>query len=167
MGGDRRQAHRREPIEVVMDDGRVFEARPLPWLDRNALGALIVQQTLADLNEMVRVYVDPETTAPQLDLEFSEKLKDPIPVLRLIYPDREVGDFTDLTRDEITELLLAGVDVNGLERIRHLVDPNSQTPMLNGGIASLAAGMNPEIETGQKTASSTDSSLPESVEIQS
>jgi hypothetical protein len=160
--GDRRQVHRREPIELVMDDGRVFTARPLPWLARNDLGSAIVQHSLNDLNEAVRLFVDPKTSAPQLALDFDEKLKNPLPILLMMYPEEDEHAYDNLDRGEITALLVAGVEVNDLERIRHLVDPNFQPPLPNGGTSSSGVGTVEEITTGLKTVSSLDSSLPES-----
>jgi len=160
---ERRQATRREPIEVEIDDGRLFIARPLPWLEANDLGNMIVKQNAESFNEFVRLYVS-DDGVPQLEAALKQKVNDWTPILRAAFP--EDADDNEkwtkpriLTNDECADLVLASLDVNHLEHIRHLVDPNSPTPTLPGGIDTLLSG-----EDGQKTTSTADSASVDSPE---
>lgn len=152
--GERRQVHRREPIEVELDNGQIFVAKPLPWMQRNDLGNEILRQNTEAVNEAVRLYTDPETNLVQIETKLAEKLKDPISILRMSYPENDVLDYSILEYGELTQLLLVALEVNQLDHLRGLVDPNFQPPMPIGGTPSLEEG---ETETGQKIGSSVDS----------
>lgn len=152
---ERRQVHRREPILVVMDDGREFEARPLPWLQRNDLGDEIVTQNARVINEFVKVWVDDTSGIPQLEAKFHEKLTDVFAVIAIGYPTEDVTKLSDLTHEELLELIYASLEVNLLEHLRPLVDPNFPTPTMLGGIATSEGTTT---QAGQKTESSIDSS---------
>jgi len=158
---ERRQVHRREPITIVMDDGKEFEARPLPWLQRNDLGNEIVTQNARVINEFVKVWVDESSGLPQLEASFHEKLTDIFAVIALAYPSVEVNQLSKLTQDELLELVYVALEVNSLTHLRPLVDPNSPTPTMLGG-TDTSAGMT--IPDGQKMESSTDSSSEELAE---
>lgn len=161
---ERRQVHRREPIIVVMDDGKEFEARPLPWLQRNDLGNEIVTQNARVINEFVKVWVDESSGLPQLEASFHEKLTDIFAVIALAYPTEDVTKLSELTHDELLELVYAALEVNSLTHLRPLVDPNSPTPTMLGGTDTSAGMMT---QDGQKTESSTDSSSEDLVEMPS
>lgn len=159
--GERRQVHRREPIEVELDDGRIFIARPLPWLTRNDLGSEILRQNTEAVNDAVRIYADPDTNILQLEARLQEKLTDPWAVLKIGYPENKAEDFQNIDYGELIELLVAMLEVNHLEHVRQLVDPNFQSPMPNGGIPSSAEGNQVD---GLKIESSLSSSSSDSVE---
>lgn len=131
---ERRQAQRREPIEVEIR-GEVVEARPLPWFRRNDLGNEVIHQYAELLNSTLRTYTNPDTGAPEVEMFLNDKLKDPIAILRLAYPHVEEfqGADIDLEYSEIYELLFAALEVNDLKHLREIVDPNFQTPTPPGG----------------------------------
>ena len=136
---ERRQAHRREPIEVQVRD-RVLEAHPLPWMKRNDLGNEIMRQYSELLNSSLRAVRggEDEDAPPQLQMYLNDKLTDPVAVLRMGYPRVNFDEdfFQELDYDEILELIYASMDVNQLDSLRHLVDPNSLTPTNDGGTSS-------------------------------
>lgn len=158
---ERRQAHRREPIEVEVRE-RVFEAHPLPWLRRNNLGNEIMSQYADLLNSSLRAVQDgeDENAAPRLEMYLNDKISDPVEILRMGYPNEDVSAYEDLDYDEIMELIYATLEVNQLESLRGLVDPNWHTPTNDGGIDS--AGED-QTDT-QNQQSSPDSDSPESQE---
>lgn len=158
---DRRQVHRREPIVVVVMDETEFEALPLPWLARNDMGNEILSQSAELTNESLRLYVDPDSQAPQLEMKLNEKLSDPIKILLMAYPGKKRADFERLNVWEVTELILASLDANQLENVKPLVDPNYQPPEKNSGKSSSGA----EVLDSLKTLSSPGSSSPDSSEV--
>lgn len=130
---ERRQAHRREPI-IVEVRGVDLEARPLPWLQRNDLGNAVIRQYTEMMNSTMRSYVNPETNAPELEMYLNDKLQDPIEIIQLGYPDMEIKP--EWEYPELYDLIYAALDVNDLEHLKELVDPNSLTPTSNGGTNS-------------------------------
>lgn len=140
MVNERRQAHRREAIEVEVTGGKVFTAAPLPWMARNDFGDEVVRQATKSLNEYVKIYTDPELNIPQLEAKLDERLTDPNVILLMIYPGNDVKDFIPLVWSEIVELIFAGLDVNGLERLKRTIDPNFVPPTTNGGTPTSEAG---------------------------
>ena len=132
---ERRQAHRREPIEVEVRD-RVFTARPLPWLKRNDLGNEIMTQYTELLNSSLAAYKNPETGTPELSLYLQDKVQRPVDIIMLGYPDEDKDWINELDYPELLELIFASLDVNQLETLRDLVDPNSQPPTNPGGTSS-------------------------------
>lgn len=158
---ERRQVARQGPIEVEVLDGTVFEAHPLPWLERNDLGTEILVQYQEVTNEAIRAYVDPEGV-PQLDLLLNDKLKDPVKVLKIAYPNADDGAFDKLTWPEILELIYAACDINGHGNLKPLIDPNSAAPTSNGGKNS--SGMDELLKGILKMPYTPDSSSPDSPE---
>lgn len=161
---ERRQAARREPIEVELADGRVFTAHPLPWMVANDLGNEIVRQNLEAANELVNLWVN-DAGLPQLQMQFAKKISDWKGLFSTAYPnepEEKWHDPHDPSLDESADLILAALDVNHLEHIKHLVDPNYQPPMNPGGtdISQETEGAN-----GTKITSILDSASVDSVEI--
>jgi hypothetical protein len=157
---ERRQVHRREPIIIELDGGREFEARPLPWLKRNELGNEVVSQGVSRVNEFVRMYVeetDVGKVIPQLEMTFVDRLSDYPKILRMAYPQYEDSLFDDLSFEEILELIGAALEVNKLEPLRPLIDPNSPSP-IETGLSEPSIGV--VAEDGPKMESTADSSLP-------
>lgn len=142
---ERRQATRREPIEVEVRD-KVFEAHPLPWQQANDLGNEIVRQNAEAANAAVRMYVQDDI--PQLELALQTKISDWNIVLLVAYPNHESVDFMGFDIDECAALILASLEVNHLEHLNNLVDPNSHAPMIPGG--SEPSGLT-TTEPGEKT----------------
>ena len=163
---ERRQAHRREPIEVEIQD-EVVTARPRPWLERNDIGNEIMRQYAELLNSSIQAYKNPGTDTPQLSLYLNDKIKDPVAVVVMGYPELEerVDWLNSLDYDELLELVYATLEVNRLETLRELVDPNYQTPMRNGGTSS--SGTEEGMTDTQSQPSSPDSSSQESPEEKS
>jgi len=159
---ERRQVHRREPVIVELDSGEVFTFHPLTWLKRNDLGDEILQQAVKRTNEYVKLYVDPDTNMPQLEAQLHEKLVDPLLILALGLdlkePDPTWGE--KLRENEVFEMLRVILEVNGLERLSALIDPNFQPPMTLGGNSTLES----ESGDGEKTTSLLNSSLQDSQE---
>jgi hypothetical protein len=155
---ERRRVHRREPIEVEFDNGRVVVVSPLPWLQRNDMGDEIIVQFAELTNRAVSVFVDPETNLPKLEAVLGEKLVDYQKILAMCVPDE---DCSTLDYSEVLELIYASLEVNGLENLRRLVDPNFRSPMMIGE-TPISEG-EPSILSGQRTESTTDSSSEESV----
>jgi hypothetical protein len=132
---ERRQATRRKPIEVEVEDGRVFTAHPLPWMQANDLGSEIVNQNLENANQLVRMWISDEGL-PQLQMQFQKKISNWQSILRMAFPEVSDEMWTTprvLDESECAELMLAALDVNHLEHIKHLIDPNSPTPTIPGG----------------------------------
>lgn len=152
---ERRQAVRKVPIEVEVR-GEVYKAEPLPWLDANELGDEILRQNAEAANSAVRMYVT-DNNIPQLELALNRKIQDWQPILDKGYP----GQFTpeivrSLNPDELFELGKAALEVNYLEYLKNLLDPNFQPPTESGGTETSLKG------DGQKTTSSESSSSAES-----
>jgi len=162
---ERRQAYRREPIELDLGGEVILSIGPVSWMRRNDFGNEVMRQHSEILNDAPRIYVDEstETAIPQIEAKFAEKFSDPYLLFEygLAPITFEVVKTLDLTFDQIVAILLAICDVNSMAQLHPLLDPNSLTPTPLGGILStLAAG---EIDT-QKTESGPDSSSPESTE---
>lgn len=159
---ERRQAHRRESIEVEVRE-KVLVASPLPWLKRNDLGNEIMRQYADLLNSSIAAYQDPENNTPQLSLYLNDKIQDPVALIIMGYPELSESEkswLNELDYDEILELVYALLDANRLESLRDLVDPNSQTPMPSGG--SDSSGKEEVPTDSQNQQSSPDSSSQES-----
>lgn len=159
---ERRQAARREPIEISTEDGRVFTAHPLPWMQASDLGNNILEQNIQSANELVHLWVN-DAGLPELQMKFSQKITDWQTPLRLAYPNEPEEKWHepfDLSSDELAEILLVALEVNHLEHIKHLVDPNSPTPMKPGGTNTSQATEG----NGTRTESTLNSDSPVSAE---
>jgi hypothetical protein len=161
---ERRQAHRREPIEVEVSTGTVWVARPLPWTTRNDFGDAIVKANADAVNAAVKLYVEDEggINMPQIELALTQKIRDWKPLFDIAYPGYDPEDLGKLFFEDCIDLALAAMEVNSLSQLNHLVDPNSPTPMLPGGADTSGA-----IETtnGAKNGSSPDSDSTASTEM--
>lgn len=165
---ERRQAYRREPIEIDLGNDTIISIGPVSWLKRNDFGNEVMRQHSDIINEAVKIYLDEnaENAVPQIEARFAEKFTEPYKLLELgLDPDtyKTLVDL-DLTYEQIVAILLAICDVNKLSQLYPLLDPNSLTPTPLGGLISkLVSG---EDDT-QKTESSPDSSSQESNETES
>lgn len=165
---ERRQAYRREPIEVDLGGEVIISIGPVSWMKRNDFGNEVMRQHSEILNEAVHIYIEETATdaIPQLEAKFAEKFSDPFALFELGLSEMtyQFLKTQDLVFDQIVAILLTICDVNNLHQLRPLLDPNSLTPTPLGGLLSnLAAG---EIDT-QKTESGPDSSSPASIETSS
>lgn len=157
---ERRRAVKTEPIVVEVYNGDTFTAQPLYWLDRNELGSEILRQYGDSTNEAIKSFMD-ESGTPQLSLELNDKLKDPIKVLEMAYPEVKGWKDKRLTWPEILELIFASLEVNSLERLKDLVDPNWSAPEKNGGTSSGEADQtNTQNEQSTPDSDSPDSPTP-------
>lgn len=156
---ERRQAARREPIEVEVADGRVFTAHPLPWMQANDLGQEIVEQNVKSANDLVKMWID-DAGLPEIQMQFRKKIYDWQSVIKIAFPNEPAEKWVEphaLAEEEIAEVVLASVDVNNLGHLRHLVDPNFQPPTNPGGTSS---STETEGASGEKTPSTPDSGSP-------
>ena len=152
---ERRQVHRRKPIVLITEENGEFIAKPLEWQKRNDLGEEVLQQNVAITNEAVKLFKD-EAGSILVDAKLQEPLSDPFKILGMAYPDKKPEDFEGLSFDEIFELIHVALDVNHLERLWRLLDPNSNPPEENGGTNSSAGEMTELVPTGPKTESTED-----------
>lgn len=157
---ERRQAHRRETITVVLTTGKEFEAVPLKWLDRNDLGNEIIRQSQEMLNETMKLYVDAVSGAPQVDMMLDTKLSDFPKVLMMAYPGTKRTDYEgDVYYEDLLELIYAALDVNSLGHLRRLIDPNFPSPEKNGGASSSGDQLMLDIPKNQSTSDSSSQDL--------
>lgn len=165
---ERRQAFRRDAIEVWLseDEKDFISVAPIPWENRNDFGNELIRQHVEITNEAVRLWIDPETSAPQLEAKLGEKFTDARRLLELGLPQEAFAKIKDrqLYSNQIVALLLAVCDVNELQ-LGLLIDPNSPTPTVIGsslsGLVAAQAQLTARIESGL------DSSSQESLENES
>jgi hypothetical protein len=156
---ERRQAFRREPIEVELDNDLVISVAPVDWIRRSDFGNEVIRQNTEILNEAVRAYSDPDTGAPQLEMKLAERFNDGKELLRLGL-DTETFDKVmekPLYQNQLVELLLAICDVNELKKLKEILDPNFQSPTGDGTTLSTLVEA-----ISQRTESGLDSSLQDS-----
>lgn len=115
---------RREPIVIeVGGDIPDFVAEPLPWRRRNDLGVVIRDAFNAAVGIVRAMAKDKEADADAPEVPMFESLMDYPKVGVLCYPTRSAEDFEALTFDALIAVLGAALDVNGLERVKDLLDP--------------------------------------------
>lgn len=162
---ERRQAFRPEPIEIDLGDSILFSVGPIPWEQRNDFGNEVVKQNVDIINETVRIYTDPDSGAPQLSAKMSQKFTDGGKLLALGLSEEAFPLLPKpLFHNQVVEILLAICDVNGLDQLKALIDPNLQTPMMPGGLDS---GLTAGIADIQRIESGPDSSSQDSAETPS
>lgn len=165
---ERRQSFRREPIVIVLDDEREVLVAPVPWEQRGDFGNELMRQNAEVINEAIKIWIDPDSGIPQLEAKLQEKFTDAGILLRLGLPEGAYDEIKSwpLYSNQVTDILLAILEVNQLENLRPMIDPNSQAPtQLTGMLSSLLAGATEN--TGQETASGGDSSSPVSIDTPS
>lgn len=148
----RRQVTRRDPIIIETSQGE-FVAKPVPWRMRNDLGDGVIQSYIDSTNEFLGAF----KTGPDGKLiggVFDDKAFDWNAVLALAFPDMDHEVFDKLDIWEMREVLLASLEVNDLESIKHMIDPNSPAPEPMTKNTEVGSGAEPD---GQKTISSEDS----------
>lgn len=164
---ERRQAFVREPIEIALSENTVISVGPIPWQQRNEFGNEIIQQNVRVVNKAVASYINEDLGIPQIEAKFSEKWDDPITLLKLGLDETlfVMLDIPKLHHNQIAMILSAACEVNGLEQLLPLVDPNLTTPTMLGGLAS---GLTEILEADtQRIESGLDSSLMDSPETPS
>jgi len=144
-----RHAFKREAIEVQLTADDSILVDPIPWEQRNDFGDEVLRQHVEIMNEAVRLYVDPDTGVPQLEAKLAEKFSDPQKLfeLGLTAPAFEKVKGRSLYMNQIVAILDAICEVNDLVQLRPLLDPNSTTPTMLGGVLS-------ELLSGMETTSS-------------
>lgn len=162
---ERRQAFRRDPIEIDLGDDRVISVGPVPWEQRNVIGNEILKQHSEVFNEAIKTFVTENSDIPQIETKLANKLPDPNVVLHLGLDDENYRRITDQAKggyfpNQLTAVLIAILEVNELLHLRPLVDPNFSTPGSAGGLLSL---LMPN-EDDQKTESGPSSFSGDSVE---
>lgn len=161
---DRRQAFRREPIEIDLGGEVVVSVGPVVWHQRNDFGNELIRQHVEIINEAVKMYVDPETQVPQIEMKLGEKFSDPIALFKLGLDEETFAQVNGLNlfQNQIVAILLTITEVNDLTQLNGMIDPNLTTPMRIGGMLSgLTSGDQEDI---QKTGSGLDSSSTDSTE---
>jgi hypothetical protein len=148
-----RMATRREPITVTVDIGASkpveFVAKPLPWTKRNDVGDAVNLMYGAALTHELQATRDEEGNLTALQGGLFEKGMDYRGLFVLGYSEYDVDDdgevsvkaeppkslmgaFNRLEFDQMIEVLTAVLDVNGLDRIKHLLDPERKKALLIG-----------------------------------
>lgn len=161
---DRRQAFRRDPIEIDFGGEVIISVGPVVWQQRNDFGNELIRQHVEIINEAVKMYVDPDTDVPQLEMKLGEKFSDPDPLFKLGLDDEAFDQVAKLRlyQNQVEAILLTICEVNGLDQLKGMIDPNLITPTTIGGqLLDLISGKTdtPKIE------SSEDSSSEESTEL--
>lgn len=164
---ERRQAFRRDPIEIELEADRLISVGPSLWEIRNEIGNAIIKQHTDELNDAVKTFIAEDSEVPQLQVRLANKLADPFVIMQMALPEPEYSKVVDrkIYPNQITAILVAILEVNELEHLRALVDPNFSTPDGIGGIASLLTRT--EDDVTQKTGSGPVSSPGASPETQS
>lgn len=163
---DRRQAFRREPIELWLDDKTMISIGPIPWEKRNDFGNELVRQNTEIINEAVRIYVDEESGLPHLEAKLGEKFSNPLALFELGLDPMvfEVVRGLKLYQNQVVEILLVICEVNDLEKLKVMIDPNLMAPTPIGGLLSALAAKGDDT---LKEESGPDSSSQDSPENQS
>lgn len=150
---ERRQVARRDPIIIETSQGDVV-VEPLPWMQRNDLGDKILQSYAESINSMVgAMSTDPETGRVSTGgAHFDDKAFNWDGIIDLALPsvDRGLIDKLDIT--ELRTCLLASLEVNKLESLGSMIDPNFQPPSQEG---------REDQQDGQKIISLPDSGSPD------
>lgn len=165
---ERRQAFRREPIEIDLGGEVILSVGPVVWQQRNDFGNEVIRQHVEIINEAVKMYTDPDTGVPQLEAKLGEKFSDPDTLFKLGLDDITYGLLKSLPvlyQNQVVAILLAICEVNELDQLKAMIDPNLTTPTTIGGLLTSLISGGP-IDT-QKTESGPDSSSLESPETPS
>jgi hypothetical protein len=136
---ERRQAFRRDPIEVDLGDDKVISVGPVPWQQRNDFGDAVIRQNIQVINEAVSMYVDPDTSAPQLEAKLGQKFNDANELLILGLDEATyelVMAISPLYYNQIIAILVAAAEVNELDQLLPLIDPKLLAPTTLGGLVS-------------------------------
>jgi hypothetical protein len=160
-----RQAFKRTPIEIDLG-GEVISVGPVPWEQRNDFGNEVIRQHLEILNEGVKIYLDPETSAPQLEAKLNEKFTDPGVLLRLGLEEKVYEQIKSrpMFQNQVVVILLAIAEVNELQQLYPLLDPNLEAPTTLSGLLWQIVEEARSGEDTQKTESGPDSSSQDSAE---
>lgn len=146
-----RRATRREPIEVPTElpDGSevVFTAKPMPWRLRADFGELINKQFTGAINKALEAVRDESGQFTGLEGELVERNIDYPGIFVFAFTTYKVSEdgsieseppserdhaiFSNLLEfDQMIAILDAALEVNGLERLGHMLDPRKKDPMI-------------------------------------
>lgn len=163
---ERRQAFRRAGVTIDLSETDHIVVLPIPWEQRTDFGNEVIRQHVEVINDAVKLYADPETGIPQLQAKLAEKFNDPQALMKLGLLPELYESLHDrvLYFNQIVAILVAAAEVNDLPQLIPLLDPNSTTPTMLGGLLSeLTSGFDSTL----KTESGPDSFSPDSVETPS
>lgn len=148
-----RKTTRREPISITAElangDEHKFDAKPLPWRVRNDLGEAINAMYANALNLEIRALTDDDGNVTGLQGSMFEKVMDYPGLFIFAFSEWEIDDageakakkppskadtaaFNQIDFDQMIEVLVAALDVNGLDRLVHLLDPERKKAPLTG-----------------------------------
>jgi hypothetical protein len=156
MNDDERRVKvfRRPPITIELDSGLELVARPLPWQARNDLGDMIMKDYIQAMNESLQALKKDDDSPPELVGGLADKIKHLDEMFKAAFPDvTDESLLASLTYEQLIACLLAALDVNKLEVLKVLVDPNFHAPVPTSGTPGAP-------ESGLKVISSPDSSSP-------
>jgi len=126
---------RHEPITTTVG-GHTFEAVPLPWRKRNDVGEMLIRSYNDALGKLIAGVTDAEGNVIAIEGALFESLLDYDGLYALMYSPRDdTGTLTGLDKkqtaafealdfDSMIDVLAAGLTVNGLERMEHMLDPD-------------------------------------------
>lgn len=162
---ERRQVFRRDPIEIELGGDEVISVGPVPWQKRNDFGDAIVRQHIMMINEAVELYVDPDTSTPQLSAKLGEKFRDADELFQLCLSEEEYAKLKQLTlyHNQVIEILRAACEVNDLDQLIQLIDPKLMAPTTLGGIVSdlmLGQDLTPKTESSPDSSSEVSTAEP-------
>ena len=142
MDDSRRRVFRRESVTIELESGLELVARPLPWQQRNDFGDLIMQDYLKAMNESLQAIASEDESTPQLIGALADKLRNLDGMFKAAFPEVIDDDLiTSLTYEEILNCIMVALDVNKLDKLKPLIDPNFQAPGLtSGNLGALADG---------------------------
>lgn len=156
---ERRRVVRREPIIIETDNGE-FEAHPLPWQQRNDLGDLLIQTYVASVSAMVGAIRMDAETGQVAGGHLDDKVFDWAGLLALGFPSVESREFDKLDIFEMRELVKASLEINDLDHLSFMIDPNSRSQ-------SSAEEAEEATSDGPKIMSTPDSGSADSQEVRS
>lgn len=126
MASTDRRVTRREPITVKVDvEGQetTFLAHPLPWKQRNDFGNLV----LSEYSDAITRLLDKEEedgVVKRLTPKLFESVMDYPKLFAVGFAGVQESDFEKLDFDQMLVVLGAALEVNGLERYSHMLDPD-------------------------------------------
>lgn len=127
MAVQTRSVTRREPIVITVDTGGkeplTFEAHPLPWRKRNDLGELLLQSYSNTLNQLVAGAQSGDGIA-SMSVGLFEQGLDYLGLFAIAYPNVKESALDALDFDQMVEVLSAALEVNGFDRLVHMLDPD-------------------------------------------
>lgn len=142
-----RRATRHEPITttVLLRSGKElsFIATPAPWRERNDLGEAVLKMYTAAMNNLINTSINADSTV-SIEGSLFESQMNYDELYALTYGPRDENDkllpltkeqkadFTRIDFDSMIDVLEAGLIVNGLDRMTHMLDPDRKKDQPTG-----------------------------------